>query len=154
MQKPDPLRPPVDGAILAGVGLCAGGIAVVAPWEVATAAGLVLALAFRGRARAAAAGVLAIALGMGFVRARASIRRHETESARADVLLPFPARCSARAQVDSSPVLVRGTVRWDGQLDASCDDASVEWTGRATLYGGPDDLARGDEVDIVATLAP
>ena len=35
---------------------------------------------------------------------------------------------------------------------SSCDGDPVDWSGDATLYGGPDDLARGDEADVVATL--
>jgi competence protein ComEC len=51
--------------------------------------------------------------------------------------------------------VVRGSLRWDGLLAGLvCDGAPVAWTGNATLYGGPGDLARGDEVEIVATLAP
>jgi competence protein ComEC len=33
-----------------------------------------------------------------------------------------------------------------------CDGIALPWTGQVTLYGGPDDLARGDEVDVVTTL--
>lgn len=155
MPKPDTPRPPVDRVILAGVGLAAGGLATVAPWEVATGAVLVLALAFRARrANAAAAGVVALAIMVGLVRARTRIDRSEAERARADTIVPLPARCSARAWVESSPVRIRGAIRWDGRLEASCDGAAGPWTGRATIYGGPEELARGDEVDIVATLAP
>ena len=47
-------------------------------------------------------------------RARASVDRHEEARASADAVLPQPARCSARhARVDSSPVRVRGVLRWD-----------------------------------------
>ena len=45
---PETPRAPVDRAVLAGVALAAGGLAVVARWEVACAAVLVLALEYRG----------------------------------------------------------------------------------------------------------
>jgi competence protein ComEC len=147
-------RRSVDWAVLAGSGLAAGGLAVVAPWEVVSAAALVLALAFRGvRAAIAQFAVVAATLAVGFARAHGSIDLHESARARADAILPQPARCGARGRVDSSPMQIRGALRWDGTLEATCDGAAV-WTGPATLYGGPDDLARGDEVEVVATLAP
>jgi competence protein ComEC len=155
MRTPNAPPRPIDWAVLVGVALAGGGLAVVAPWEVTTGAAFVLALAFRGaRGRIAAAVLVALAIGVGLVRARASISRHEGERALADLIIPSPARCSARARVDSSPVRVRGAARWDGRLEASCDGSSVAWAGRATIYGGPEELARGDEVEVVATLAP
>jgi competence protein ComEC len=148
-------RLPVDWAVLAGGALAAGGLAVVAPWQVATAAALLLGLAFRTiRAAVASAAVVAAALSLGYVRALANVDRHEEARRRADAVVPLPARCSARGRVASSPVRVRGALRWDGVVDATCDGAAGPWTGLATLYGGPDELARGDEVEIVSTLAP
>ncbi len=155
MQTADAPRQAVDRLVLAGMGLVAGGLAVVAPWEVAAVGLAVLALAFRGwRTRAAAAGMIIAAVGLGYMRAQASIDRHEAARMQADAVVSMAARCSGRARVDSSPVRVRGAARWDGTIEASCDGAPSPWTGRATIYGGPEDLARGDEVDVVATLAP
>jgi hypothetical protein len=55
--------------------------------------------------------------------------------------------------VASSPVLARDVLRWDAQLDhVDCEGTATPWSGIATLYGGPDDLARGDELEVVATL--
>jgi competence protein ComEC len=148
-------RPSVDWTVLAGAGLAAGGLAVVAPWEVATAAALVLALVCRGiRGAITPCAVVAAALSIGLARTHARIDRHQDAQAGADAIIPLPARCSARARVDSSPVRIRGALRWDGLLEATCDGATGAWRGPATLYGGPDELARGDEVEVVATLAP
>jgi competence protein ComEC len=59
----------------------------------------------------------------------------------------------AQVRVVSSPVGTHGTLRWDASLrQVRCDDAPVSWEGLATLYGGPEDLARGDEGEVVATL--
>jgi competence protein ComEC len=147
-------RPSVDRVVLVGGGLVAGGLGVVAPWEVAIAAVLVLALAFRGaRTALAQFALVAVALSVGLARAHASIQRHEDVRAQADAVIPTPSRCSARGRVDSSPVRVRGALRWDALLEATCEGTTA-WTGPATLYGGPDGLARGDEVDVVVTLAP
>src|SRR5208337_5305576 len=53
----------------------------------------------------------------------------------------------------SSPVRAREVLRWDAALSGVvCEEQPVAWHGEATLYGGPDDLARGDELEVVATL--
>jgi competence protein ComEC len=148
---------PVDGILLAAAGLTAGGLAVVAPWEVTIATAIVLAMTRRCRRRgqAVAAAIVLVAIGLGFLRGRAAVDRHERARQEADAAFAQPARCSAGARVDSSPVRVRGALRWDALLSSVvCDGVAVPWAGRATLYGGFDDLARGDEVEIVATLAP
>jgi len=147
---------PIDAALMAGAGLVAGGVALVSPAEVgvtALAACGLLAVARRLRAPVAALAFFACALGL--LRARDAVARHEAARAVADAVIAEPSRCSSRARVLSSPVRVRGAPRWDAHLsEARCDGAGAAWTGDATLYGGPEDLARGDEVDVVATLAP
>lgn len=148
---------PIDPVLLAGVSLAAGALAVVAPWETALAAAGVLAIAVAARragAFAAAALVLA-GLGAGWHRAEASVARHEAAGAEADAKLPLPARCAGLARVASSPVSVRGALRWDGWLEEPvCDGATVRWSGLVTFYGGPEGLARGDRAEVVGTLAP
>jgi competence protein ComEC len=146
----------VDGILLAGVAVVAGGLGVVAPWHVGAAASAIMGLALLARrASRIAALVVALGLGVGVIRAGAAVRRHEAERAQADVALPQPARCSAHGRVDSSPVGIRGTLKWDAWLDrVACDGAAVALTGRVTLYGGPADLARNDDIAIVGTLAP
>ncbi len=155
----DASQEPVDLVLVAGVSIAAGGLAVSAPWEVGVAAALALAIALReSRARVGALTIvatMAIAMTVGVARASAAVRRHERTRESVDALFAQPARCSARGRVDSSPVRIRGSLRWDALLSGlSCDGAVVGWAGRATLYGGPEDLARGDAVEIVATLAP
>lgn len=141
--------------LLAASALVAGGLVSVAPLEVTTSAAGVLVLApLHRRRRVLATLVVAVAMSVGALRARASIARHETQRAATDVAVPQIARCSARAQVDTSPVSVRGTLRWEARVEAvTCEGPALDWTGRAALYGGPEDLARGDEAEVVATLA-
>jgi len=44
-------------------------------------------------------------------------------------------------------------LRWDAELEnLECDGETISWSGVATLYGGPPELARGDEAAVVATL--
>ena len=144
----------VDPVLLAGAGIVAGGLAIVAPWEVSLAAAAVFLLARAGRCMGlgAAALVLVAAL-LGVVRASVAVARYEEARTRSDEALGLPKRCIAHARVDSSPVRLRDTLRWDAHLDVTeCDETPVDWHGEATLYGGPDELARGDEADIVATI--
>jgi competence protein ComEC len=133
----------------------AGGLLIVAPWEVVLAASGILALAVTTRRTTPRTAVVVVfGIGVGALRAGCAVSHHEKVCARADAALISPVRCSAHARVDSSPVRVRGGLRWDAELDrVTCSDALIAWVGRATLYGGPDDLARGDEADVVATLA-
>jgi competence protein ComEC len=149
------LEEPVDLALLAGSALAAGSLALVAPWEVVVTAAVVLGLLRLGRRRwQVPALAVAVALCAGTVRARAVVHRQQAALRGVDAVIAQPARCSARARVDASPISVRGVVRWDGRLvGVTCDGASGTWAGRATLYGGPEDLARGDELEVVATLA-
>ncbi|HEX8791164.1 MAG TPA: ComEC/Rec2 family competence protein, partial [Polyangiaceae bacterium] len=137
---------------MCGAALAAASLALVAPWEVAVTGAVMVAMLVR-RARA---GAIALSVGLlvaGAVRARTAVTAHESERAAADAALGLPKRCTARARVVASPVVVRGTLRWDAWLqDAACDEAPESWSGMATLYGGPWDLARGDEALVVATL--
>ena len=145
----------VDPVLLFAAASVAGGLAVAAPWEVAAVFLAVSALVLAsGRVRRWTLVGAAVALGVGAVRARAAVACHEVERTATEAALGHAARCSSRARVVSSPVTVRGTTRWDADLDhLICTDGTSPWLGRATLYGGPGDLARGDEVDVVATLA-
>jgi len=152
----DALARPIDRVVVAGVALAAGGVATIAPWEVAGVGGFVLALAWRARRADAATALVAVTLvAIGLLRGHLTVAGYERERARADAAIPQPARCSARATVDASPVRVRDVLRWDAVLaGVVCDGVPEPWAGRATLYGGPDDLATGDRVEVVATLAP
>ncbi len=147
--------------LLSGVALAAGALAIVAPWEVLCGAVLLVALARRwGRMSGAAVLVATLGILVGAARAQRTVNQHEADARRADGAIAQPVRCSARARVQSSPVVVRDSLRWDAALSqASCEGGSPDsgvaatWSGAATLYGGPPDLARGDEVEVVATLA-
>jgi competence protein ComEC len=151
-----PTLAPPDTVLLAAASLTAGGLCSVAPAEVIGAAAAVIAIAPLDWQRRIMAGlVVATAMSLGAARARGAVAMHEDALSRTEAVLPQVARCSARAHVESSPVSVRGVLRWEAHIEeAVCgDDAPLGWTGRAALYGAPDDLARGDLADVVATLA-
>jgi competence protein ComEC len=147
---------PVDPVLVVAAALVAGGLLLAAPREVILAGALILILALVTRRTSRRVAVAAaIAIGIGALRAQRAVAAYDAERARADAALASPVRCSAHARVDSSPVRVRGGLKWDATLDRlACADTPLTWQGRATLYGGPDDLARGDEAEVVATLAP
>jgi competence protein ComEC len=148
----------VDGALALSGALVAGGIAFVAPGEVVLVSASLLGFLLLSRRRSGprwAALALAIASGLaaGHARAAHAVSVHEAARAKAELSLGAPQRCSARARVLSSPVRVRDAVRWDAHLSGLvCESGPASWEGDATLYGGPGDLARGDDVDVVATL--
>lgn len=145
---------PIDPAVFVGTALVAGGLAFAAPCEVAVALTVTACLAVIARRAGrwlVVAGVVC-ALG-GAVRAAVAVSSHGVTRAAADATLGLPKRCSARARVASSPVRARDVLRWDAVLsDVTCEEQPVAWSGAATLYGGPADLARGDELEVVATL--
>lgn len=151
------VRPSVDPVVALGAALAAAGLWLVAPWELVVATGLLVALALPhlgSRARRVALALLvAGALAAGAWRGRAREERHGVARDEARAALGLPKLCAAHAVVASSPVRAHDVLRWDAELSGvSCEGAPVAWTGRATLYGGPADLARGDEADVVATL--
>jgi competence protein ComEC len=145
---------PVDPMLAAGTALAAAALALVAPLETAVATLALLAVLAAAK-RLRVGGVLAVvlAMGCGALRSWGAVGQHEAARAEADAALGLPKRCTGHARVESSPIRARDTLRWDAALDhLTCDDQPVAWHGLATLYGGPDDLARGDEADVVATL--
>jgi competence protein ComEC len=151
-----PHRVRVDAVLLIGIALVAGGLAPVAPLEaVATTALALLALALSGRIGRSVVVVVGVAFAVGASRGARVVAVAGERAAAADRALPGPARCSMRGRVQSSPVRIRGALRWDAEVDdLACDAGSVAWSGLATLYGGPEFLARGDEVEVIAALSP
>ncbi|MGO8994809.1 MAG: ComEC/Rec2 family competence protein [Polyangiaceae bacterium] len=139
--------------VVVGAALVAGG---ALPWALpeVVAAGLVLAWLAVARDRRARRIVVAgaLALALGGARAVFAVRAHEVAMARASVI-SRTVRCAGTVRVDVSPVLTRGALRWGGTMgQAECE--GVVWSGRVTLFGGPSAIARGDDVDVIAQLAP
>src|SRR5580658_546195 len=129
---------PVDVVLLAGAGVVAGGLALVAPWEVGAVAAVVLGLARAGRrVGVGAAAVVVVAGAVGLLRASRAVARHEAARDESTAALGLPKRCTAHARVIASPVRARDSLRWDARLDVTeCDGEPVRWHGDATLYGG------------------
>jgi competence protein ComEC len=149
----------VDGAVVIGSALVAGGLWVIAPWETACATTLVIGSArLADRMSWRAVLLVVVVMSLAAVRATEAVCRHDAARTLSDKLAWQPGRCSAMGQVQSSPVSLRGTLRWDGVLsNFSCDGAPRAGAlppSLVTLYGGPSDLARSDTVEVIASLAP
>ncbi len=146
----------VDASVVLGLALVAGALLPIAPAETLVGLALVGALAWvqPRRPRGAVFVLATLLVAVGGWRAARAVTRHECLRAEATTALPFPVRCAGRARVIDSPVAVRGSLRWTASVsDLVCEGSATGWSGLATLYGGPEDTARGDELEIVAQLA-
>lgn len=144
----------IDGVLVVGLALLLGQRGALATWPALFAVVGALALARARVGRVATVLALAAAL-LGALRARQALDRFESVYARARDALGPPARCEAEVTVRTSPVKQGDSLRWAAETDGLlCDDRRVEGPLWLTLYGGPENLARGDRVALVADLAP
>jgi competence protein ComEC len=161
--------------MLFGLALLAGGILSICPAPTAVAAAVSL-LILRRRVTIPASALAVAALAMGALRAGRAVALLDHDRAEVRGALGGPVRCAADGEVVSSPVLLHGAATllpgappggarqgeahplvagWDAELsNVDCEGRRLALGFRARLYGGPDDLARGDRVQIIAGLAP
>ena len=152
----DEVQPRLDGALVVGLASCAGGLAVTAPVAAAVATGVVLvALGRRGASVVAILGALAFLVGAS--RASSLVRTYEAHRAHVVSAGRWPARCALRGEVVHSPVLLGDTFKLDVEIRGG-DCAGFELSrGRVTLHVARSlarEVVRGDEVDVIAQLAP
>jgi competence protein ComEC len=146
----------IDAVLVLGLALLVGqrGAVAALPSALACLGALSLALA-RGRLRPAVAALAIVAALVGAARARHALERFEAAYAAARDALGPPSRCEAEATVRSSPARKGDTLRWTAEAErVVCDERGIEGPLSLALYGGPEGLARGDRVAIVADLAP
>lgn len=133
--------------------VAAGGpLCLVAPWPTCVA-GAALWLCFRRQVswRVLAIGVLAATSGI--VRARAVLAEYGADRARAAALVRPPTRCVVRGRVIESPTVRDGATRFAAVIrSGTCDEQAFPSGIKVRLYGGPDDLARGDEIEAIVQL--
>jgi competence protein ComEC len=142
----------VDTVLVFGLSLVAGGIVAVELWPALVAAALI-AWMLRASKRVAPF-VIALGLALGAWRASRAVARHEVARDAAAIAVGAPKRCTALARVSDSPMVAQGAVRWSAWLTrVECEGARVAWSGPATLFGGPQSIARGDRLEVVAQLA-
>jgi competence protein ComEC len=123
----------LDGSILLGFALLGGGLLSISPAPTATAA-VVALVVLRHRLTVVWWAVALAALAVGALRAGHQVAVLDRERA-----------------AEHRP-LIAG---WDAELsNVECEGRRIDRSFRARLYGGPDDLARGDRVAVIAGLAP
>lgn len=157
-----------DPIVLLSLALLGSAALALAPIPTALAAMAIAAL-LRDRARRAGIALALAALLLGGLRASAALERASALHRRATALLTPPARCEGQGVVVSSPVVMRGgsegakgdaegppsQARVDIALDAgACGGRPLLEPLRARIYGAPEELARGDRVELLVDLAP
>jgi len=141
-----------------GAAAIAGALAVVSPWPVLLVV-LVAGLVSRSRAARAVTPVAlvfaALLAGVSAARIVRGLSRDATAWALVRAHLPHAERCVVSGRVVSMPTL-RGTLAADVELTAiTCDSRAPPLAGvRVRLYELPEGVARGDEVEAIAQLAP
>jgi competence protein ComEC len=161
----DVARPQLDCVLVVGLAACAGGLACAAPVETALATALVLvALARRGAPIVALLGALAFLVGT--ARAESVLRSFEHDRDHVVEMRRWPARCVLHGVVASSPVLLGDALKLDVAVArGDCGEGGErgEGEGDGGLHGRvtvhvpmaiAPPLARGDEIEATAQLAP
>lgn len=149
-------RDPVFWIALAS---CAGSLALVAPWATLAAAVVVAALLARAGARWLVLAAL-FAFAVGATRAHRAMSRYERARSATIDAGSWPARCTARGVVSRSPVRIGGAARVEVEADELSCREGPPLRGRVTLHVPSDEqdgdleLARGDTVSVLASLAP
>ena len=144
----------VDGVLFSATAAVAGGLCAVYPGPALFCSFfglLTLGPAVSRGTRIVALLMLAISA----ARGAAEIRRFEAARIELRDAIGPPSRCELSAGVTSSPVWSDGTTSFVARVTrAECGDHSLPAPFIARLHGGPDGLARGDEVHAIADLAP
>lgn len=142
----------LDALLAAALALVSGGTFVLGPWAVGLGFGVALLIGRRVLGRRAAA-CCAVLFALGALRARHALS--ELDSARFALrdAIGHPRRCAFQGSVASSPVVAHGTVSFLADVEsAECEDVKLG-SFRARVYGGPEELARGDRISGVADFA-
>ena len=144
----------IDGVLLAAIAAVAGGVCAVYPLPTLLCLGCAgLLLSFELSWRTAGYALLFFALGA--VRGAERIRHFEaTRILLRDAIGP-PSRCDLSATVALSPTWSDGSASFVAEVTrADCEARLLPVPFRARLHGGPDALTRGDQVHVIADLAP
>ncbi|HKQ69474.1 MAG TPA: DNA internalization-related competence protein ComEC/Rec2 [Polyangiaceae bacterium] len=150
----------IDVTVLTGLALLGGALVPVSPYATSLAAIATIGL-LRDRFSRFVAVLALLFVMVGLLRSASAVRRFDDARAVASGALAGPRRCAATARVLSSPTARRSeppelfVMAWDADLtEISCDGREHVPNLRARIYGGPDDLARGDTAFVIANLAP
>lgn len=142
----------VDAALAIAAGLLTGSFVPFHPGPAALALFASWLLA-RRRMGAGLLLVVFLSAAVACYRAGRAISAYEARRQATIEHIAAPLRCEAEGVVESSPVLLRGTLRFHAELAGLvCEGRSIPGRYRARLYDGPADLARGDRVEVIANL--
>ncbi len=144
----------IDPALVVASALLGGAVCAVAPLPAVVAVAGV-ALLLRRRLSGVVLLVALAAFGAGAWRAVRAVSRFEARRVEVRDELGPPARCAGRGTIATSPVWAHDAIGYLADLDSlDCEGRRIAGPVRVRLYGGPQDLGRGDEVEIIAQLAP
>jgi competence protein ComEC len=144
----------VDPLLVVSAALLLGGTLVSAPLPV-TLFALGTGWMLRGHVGGPTLAAATLALAFGAFSARSALDAFEHHRVAVRDALGPPARCAGLVTIAVSPTFAGGTA--NSIVDAEeleCEGRIVAGPFRMRLYGGPDDLARGDRLDVVAQLGP
>lgn len=143
----------VDGLLLVTTAALSGATAALHPVPATVGAAVVLVL-LRHHATRLALLVAGFAFALSMVRAEHTLREYRVARLAMRDVLHAPLRCAVRGRVVESPVQRGEELCYVAELsELDCEGRQIGVTTRARLYGGPPDLARGDEFEAVAQLA-
>jgi competence protein ComEC len=147
----------VDPVLVAASALVFGATVGVAPAPALVAGVVALAALARHLGRAATFAA-ALCFGVSAARAHSALEAHDNNYGLALGLLPTPGRCAASARVGSSPVRVGESLSFAAELSSLDCEGRLDarrWAARLHVRASPGFwLARGDELSVVADLAP
>ena len=143
----------IDALLVAGLALLAGQLACQEPFAASAALVCALWLA-RPRMRTSTIALACLALVAGIARTAWAMRTDDIERAAVRSTFGAPARCAGQVTVASSPMHVGDRYALLGRVESlACDTGSTAPPGTIVrLYAADDDLARGDRLELVATL--
>lgn len=142
----------LDALLAAALSLVVGGTFVLSPWAVGVGFALALLLGWRALG-AKRAGVCALLFALGALRAHHALSQLDASRFELRDAIGHPRRCAFQGSVASSPVVAHGSVSFLADVaGAECEDVKLG-SFRARVYGGPESLARGDQISGVADFA-
>jgi competence protein ComEC len=143
-----------DPLCLGAAALLVGGLAPLAPW--ATLSGLLACLVLlRGRARRGTWLFIACVFGFGAVRAQGAYEDFETARFAAQRFMGGARRCAFEARVVASPVMRDGKLTFVAEArDIDCEGRRAQGPALVRVTAGNMALGRGDELHVVAEMAP
>jgi competence protein ComEC len=151
----------LDPVLLVALALASGAAVALSPLWAAGAIVVIVAILVRHGARPRALVAMLLFVGVSAARAHERLMDATELYTRTTALLSPPARCEGTAIVESAPVVLRRSGERAGNearlditlIDGRCGDRAIASPLRARVYGAPEDLVRGDRVDLVADLA-